>query len=310
MRGVVSTRANFSRRWEGFWRLADPKISLASMSSIFIGAAAAWRHGSLDWSWFLLTVAGIFCLEVAKNASGELFDFDTDSAVRPEDRSPFSGGKRVLVDNLLTRWETAVIAATGYALGITCGLLIVAFRSTDVFWWGLVGVACAFFYNAPPLKLSYRGLGEVAVALCYGPLIATGTFLVQRGSLSRDVVLVSIPLGLLIGAFLWINEFPDSAADRAARKYNLVVRLGRLRASRIFAGIVAIAFALLVLLPFFGLPFTIWLGALALPFALAAVRTLWRYPETTARIIPAQAKALLAFVVLAIGVGIGLAIPR
>ena len=133
MTGGISPRANFSRRWEGFWRLADPKISLASMSSIFVGAAAAWRHGSLEWSWLLLTVAGIFCLEVAKNASGELFDFGTDSAIRPEDRSPFSGGKRVLVDSLLTRWETAFIAATGYALGIACGLLIVAFRSTDVF---------------------------------------------------------------------------------------------------------------------------------------------------------------------------------
>jgi hypothetical protein len=70
------------------------------------------------------------------------------------------------------------------------------------------------------------------------------------------------------------------------------------------------AFALVVLLPFFGLPFTIWLGALALPFAFAAVRTLWRYPETAARIIPAQANALFAFVILAIGAGIGLVIPR
>jgi len=34
-------------------------------------------------------VAGIFVIEVAKNASGELFDFDsgTDLAVAPEDRT-------------------------------------------------------------------------------------------------------------------------------------------------------------------------------------------------------------------------------
>ena len=127
---------------------------------------------------------------------------------------------------------------------------------------------------------------------------------------SRQLSSLRDALHLLIGAFLWINEFPDSVADRAARKYNLVVRLGRLRASRVFAGIVAIAFTLLVLLPFFGLPFTIWLGALALPFALVAVRTLWRYPEITARIIPAQVNALFAFVVLAIGAGIGLVISR
>jgi len=33
----------------GLWRLADPKISLASMASMVLGAAAAARDGSLDW---------------------------------------------------------------------------------------------------------------------------------------------------------------------------------------------------------------------------------------------------------------------
>jgi len=61
-----------------------------------------------------------------------------------------------------------------------------------VLWLGLAGVALAFFYHAPPLKLSYRGLGEAEVALCYGPLIASGTFLVQRGSIPADVVTLSL----------------------------------------------------------------------------------------------------------------------
>ncbi len=68
-------------------------------------------------------------------------------------------------------------------------------------------------YHAPPFKLSYRGLGELAVALGYGPLIAIGTYLVRRGHVTSEVLFVSPPLGLLIGAFLWINEFPDYAAD-------------------------------------------------------------------------------------------------
>jgi hypothetical protein len=44
-----------------------------------------------------------------------------------------------------------------------------------------LGVAFAYFCNEPPPRLSYRGLGEIAVGVCYGPLIACGTFLVQRG---------------------------------------------------------------------------------------------------------------------------------
>jgi 1,4-dihydroxy-2-naphthoate octaprenyltransferase len=295
-------------RWRtGFWRLADPKISLASLASLFLGAAAARHDGPLALAWLALTVFGIFCIEVAKNASGEIFDFDSgaDLAVAPADRSPFSGGKRVLVDGLLTRAETAAIAAAGYALGIAAGLLIVLFRAPAVLWLGLLGVGCAFFYHAPPFQLAYRGLGEAAVGLCYGPLISAGTYLVQRGAVTPGVVLSAIPLGLLIAAFLWIDEFPDYAADLKAHKRTLVVRMGRRRASRMFAMIVGAAFAVLAILPLAGLPWTVWLGGLGLPFAVAAGRMLRQHPEETARLIPAQALTLLAFVAFAVGAGVG-----
>lgn len=235
----------------GLWRLADPKISLASFASMALGAAAAARDGELAWSWLALTVAGIFFIEVAKNASGELFDFDSgaDLAVSRENRTPFSGGKRVLVDGLLTRDQTRGIAGGAYAMGAAAGFYIAAAREPRVLWLGLAGIALAYFYQAPPFKLSYHGLGEAAVALAYGPLVCAGTYLVQRGGVTQDVLLVSLPLGALVAAFLWINEFPDYAADRGAGKRTLVVRLGRRRAARVFAVIVAAAFAFLVLLP-------------------------------------------------------------
>ena len=90
--------------WRGFWRLADPKISLASFAGMFLAACMAAADLGLAWGWLLLTVLGVFCVEVAKNASGELVDYDsgTDLAVADADRSPFSGGKRVMVDGLLS----------------------------------------------------------------------------------------------------------------------------------------------------------------------------------------------------------------
>ncbi len=293
---------------DGIWRLADPKISLASMASMLLGACAAVREGPLAWGWLALTVAGIFAIEVAKNASGEIFDFDsgTDLAVAPEDRSPFSGGKRVLVDGLLTRRETAAIAVLFYLIGAACGLAIVLFREPGVFWLGVAGMACAYFYHAPPLSLSYRGLGETAVGICYGPLICSGTYLVQRGSIPAGIVALSVPLGMLIAGFLWINEFPDFRADSAAGKRTLVVRLGRRAASLAFAGLVAAASFLLLAGPLLGLPRGVWLGAVGFVPAFLAARTLARNFEATALLVPAQGQALLAFLLLALGSGIGL----
>jgi 1,4-dihydroxy-2-naphthoate polyprenyltransferase len=292
----------------GLWRLADPKISLASIASMFLGACAAARDGTVSWGWLAATVGGILAIEIAKNASGEIFDFDsgTDLAVAAEDRSPFSGGKRVLVDGLLTRGETIGIAAAGYLTGAALGAWIALVREPRVFWLGAAGIACAFFYHAPPLKLSYRGLGEAAVAICYGPLVCSGTYLVQRGFVPVRVLAVSMPLGILIAAFLWINEFPDYRADLAAGKRTLVVRLGRHRASAALAGLLFLAFLLFLLQPLAGVPYTAWLGAVAFVPAIRASRVLSRNPERTADIVPAQRRTLLAFLLLAAGSGVGL----
>ena len=294
----------------GLWRLADPKISLASMASLFLGACASAAEGPLHWGWLALTVFGIFCIEVAKNASGEIFDFDSgaDPGVASEHLTPFSGGKRVLVEALLTRGQTIWIAAVTDLLGIVIGMVFVLDREPMVLWLGVIGVGAAYFYNGAPLKLAYRGLGELTVAFCYGPLICSGTYLVQHGTVTPQVVAVSLPLGLLIGAFLWINEFPDVHADRMANKNTWVVRLGPRSASRVFAIILVTAGILLALLPLIGSPRSVWWAGIAILPAFMVARRLWVDYDHAQRLIPAQAQMLLAFVLFAAGGGVGLLI--
>lgn len=295
--------------WQGVWRVADPKITLASVAGLTLGAAAAAREGPLAWGWLALTVLGIFAVEVAKNASGEAFDWDSgaDQAVSEADRSPFSGGKRVLVDGLMSRRAILAVALVAYVLGAAIGLAIVAGREPAVLWFGVVGMALAYFYHAPPVALSYRGLGELAVGVAYGPVITAGTYLVQRGAVSPGAVALSVPLGLLVSAFLWINEFPDRKADAAAGKHTLVVRLGPARAARAYTFLLAAAFALLpVGVLAFGLPWSTLLGLAGVPTAVLAARRLLADPETTAHIVPAQGQTLLTFLLYAAGTSAGL----
>lgn len=291
----------------GVWRVADPKITLASVASMLVGAAAAAWQGPIAWGWLALTVFGIFCVEAAKNASGEIFDWDSgaDEGVREDERSPFSGGKRVIVDGLMTRTETAVVAGIFYVEAIAAGLGIAIVREPGVLWLGMIGVGLAFFYHAPPLRLAYRGLGELAVALAYGPVIAAGTYLVQRHTIDAPVLIASVPIALAIGAFLWVNEFPDARADEAAGKRTLVVRLGRPRAALVFAVIVALAQLVVIALPLLGMPRTLWLGLIGAPHAIAASRRLSRHPEDIRHIVPAQAWTLLSFVLMSAGLAAG-----
>jgi 1,4-dihydroxy-2-naphthoate polyprenyltransferase len=323
LRSPTTPSVSFPRFWRGVWRVADPKITLASVASIVLGAGVAAHHGPIAWGWLALTLLGIFFVEAAKNASGEIFDWDSgaDRVLTEAERTPFSGGKRVLVDQLLSRRQTIAVASLFYGLAVAVGLAIVLFREPAVIWLGLIGLALAYFYHAPPLSLSYRGLGEVAVALAYGPVIASGTYLVQRQAIDPEVVLASLPLGMAIMAFLWINEFPDARADALAGKRTLVVRLGRPAAARVFAALIAATYLGLWSLPAAGVPRGIWLGTIGLPFAIRAALRLLRSPETSdptsavrqeakpqSQIVPAQASTLMAFVLLAIGSAVGIAL--
>lgn len=293
---------------EGLWRLADPKVSLASFAGITMAAFFAAADGGLDLVWLALTVLGVFCVEVGKNASGEVVDFDsgTDQAVTAIDRSPFSGGKRVLVDGLLSREQCWAIATFGFALGISIGLVIVLLREPGVLLIGLVGVTLAWFYHGGSIRLAYRGLGELAVAVAYGPLIVCGTYLVQAGYASVPLICASLVLGLLVAAFLWINEFPDYKADKAVGKNNLVVRLGRESAVTVYIAIVTAAYLLLlsVALTLEGASGMLWGLCGLVPAAFAIVRLLDAGGETH-RIIPAQGATLASFIFMAIGTGVG-----
>jgi len=292
----------------GFWRLADPKISITSVASMSVGASLAATHPNFSWAWLIMLGAAMFCMEVAKNAWGDIYDYDsgTDLAVKPEDRTDFSGGKRVLVDEILTRQQTWAIAFLFGALGLALGAAIVFLREPSVFWLGTLGLVLGWSYHGPPLQLAYRGLGELDVVLCYGPIIALSTYLMETGQYSADPVWLSLPLGILIAAFLWVNEFPDYEADLGAGKNNLVARLGKRMAARMLPLIYALAFLLLAVLPgLTGMPATIALGFVAAVPAAAVTYWTLQDPESFYRHKPVQPAALLSFVLYSAGVSAG-----
>ena len=63
----------------------------------------------------------------------------------------------------------------------------------------------------------------------FGPLMAAGSFLVQTsGDITylNDAILAGIPIGLLVAAIVYVNQFPDHDGDKATGKNNLVVVFG------------------------------------------------------------------------------------
>jgi 1,4-dihydroxy-2-naphthoate octaprenyltransferase len=90
---------------------------------------------------------------------------------------------------------------------------------------GIAGVVVGVAYTAPPLKLVYRGLGEIAVALGFGPIMLLGAYVVQTGQLAWQPFVLSLVPGILIALILYVNEIPDRRSDAEAGKRTLPVRL-------------------------------------------------------------------------------------
>jgi 1,4-dihydroxy-2-naphthoate octaprenyltransferase len=71
----------------------------------------------------------------------------------------------------------------------------------------------------------HRGLGELAVAAGFGPIMVLGAYYVQTGHYTLRPLVLSIPVGILVMLILYANEIPDRTADARAGKRTLVVRL-------------------------------------------------------------------------------------
>jgi len=263
----------------GFLALRTTRLPFlsATIVPVLLGIAIAATHGSFDLVAALLTVVGASFVQLAINVSNDVFDTmqgADDANVTP---TQFSGGSRVLQYGLVTFRQMATLGAGLYVAGALVGLLLLAIRGSEALLViGLLGFVVGIGYTAPPLKLVYRGLGEIAVAFGFGPLMLLGAYVVQTGgALSWEPFVASIPVALLVALILYVNEIPDRRGDAHVGKRTLPVRFGR---SAVIAGYriaAAAAYATVALGVLAGLlPVTTLLALLTIPLALQVSRSL------------------------------------
>jgi 1,4-dihydroxy-2-naphthoate octaprenyltransferase len=242
----------------------------ASVIPVVIGIAIAASEGWFDPLVALLTVIGAAFIHLGLNVANDVFDTlagADDVNVTP---TQYSGGSRVIQYGLMSVRRMATISAVCYAIGIACGLVILALRpSAALLAIGIVGFIVSVGYTAPPLRLVYRGVGELAVAVGFGPLMLLGAYVAQTGgTLAWEPFVASVPIAIFVALILYVNEIPDRRSDARAGKMTLPVRLAEGTVIRIYGIAAAVAFAILVLGIVGGsLPVTAAMALLAVPIA-------------------------------------------
>ena len=203
----------------------------ATIVPILLGAAIASRYVSIDWIYFALTMLGGFFLHIGTNTSNDYFDHTsgTDEA-NYNYMVPFSGGSRSIQMGLISAKGMLYLSIATFAIGGLIGIPLINKAGINILYLGFIGFLSGLFYTAPPFRFASRkGLGELLIGLNFGPLMAAGSFLVQTSgdtAYLNDAILAGIPIGLLVAAIVYVNQFPDHDGDKATGKNNLVVVFG------------------------------------------------------------------------------------
>jgi 1,4-dihydroxy-2-naphthoate octaprenyltransferase len=238
-------RPRMALGWRFFLATRLPFLS-ATIVPVFLGLAAAGYDHHFSLGLAALTLLGAIAIHLGLNVANDVFD--TLSGVDDVNFTPtkFSGGSRVLQYGLVSLRQMTTLAAIFYAVAIIIGLVLVAIVGPGLLWLGIAGVLISFFYTAPPLRLVHRGLGELAVALGFGPIMVLGAYFVQTGQYAWRPLILSIPVAIFVMLILYANEIPDRFADARGGKRTLVVRMSPDAVIRGYIASVAVAYLVVI----------------------------------------------------------------
>ncbi len=222
--------------------------------SFVLGSVLAWYHaGQFHWGVFIAGLLAVFFMANGIYLTNEYQDYESDrrniDRIGGEDRGmgmDTTGGTRVLVRGALKKRHVYIAGIIFFALAIPLGLLIqFGFRTGA--WTIPLGVLGLFFtygYSNPPIKASYRGLGETFMMLGYAALVFTAYY-IQAGA-TWFPLLICLPRILTVPALKLLRNFPDYKADAAAGKRTLVVIIGQQKASYLYVALVISAIIMFI----------------------------------------------------------------
>lgn len=295
-----------------FWlRAARAPFFTGSLAPVMVGTAAAfWDTGAVNWLHAALALAALVCLHAGANLANDYYDHLTGNDERNVSyASPFTGGSRLIQGGQVQPWEILAASLISLSLGAAIGIYLFLAAGWPILVLGLIGGATGFFYTAPPLKLGYRGIGEVFIFLDFGLLPVLGAYYVQMRTFSAGATVAGACVGLLMTNVLWINQFQDAEADAAVGKRNWVVRLGRRASARVHVGLFALAYAAIIAgVGWRVLPAWAMLGLLSLPLAVRASAASLRYHDQLGKLTPANVATIATHLVTSVLLALGLVI--
>ena len=263
---------------------------------VAIGIALAFKYlpdgSTISW----LNISLVLIGSVLAHASVNLFNEYSDHLTgidKNTQRTPFSGGSGMIKSGFTKPSSVLAAAITTLLISGAIGIYFGITAHWSVFLIMMVGAFSIVAYT--PLLTKFM-LGELFSGLTLGTLVVLGTFIALTARpgqsfislLPFEVIMISIPPGILTSLLLLLNQFPDAEADKKGGRKHLVIKLGAQKAAYVYTAGVVATFVIILMLPLTGVSsFWLYLGLLPLPFVIKATATALQFNNNMEKLVPA-----------------------
>ena len=214
-----------------FFMCTRPHSYPASIAPVLFGATYALGY-EIKFSIlkFILFLLACLLIQAATNLFNEYYDYK--HGLDKIDSEGISGS--IVKGNLSAR-EVMVGALVLYALAFVLGLILTFITSFYVLLVGLVCMLAGYFYTGGKYPIAYSPFGEVVSGFFMGTIIIALSFYFQTGYVNADIIVVSIPLFIMIGAILLANNIRDLDNDKESGRRTYAILVGRNNAIKTIA---------------------------------------------------------------------------
>ena len=212
------------------------------------------RRGRWSLASYLLGYLILFLIELCTILANEYFDYPSDR--QNENFSTFTGGTRVLVEGNLSfpQVRNAILVILAIIPIVSYFLVKISTNGSQsaAAFLILIGLFFGLGYTVPPLKFSYRGIGELVVGTTHSFYVILCGFVFQGGPWKDPLPwLLSVPLFFAVLGGNTLAGIPDRQADNAVMKKSVAVMYGSRLAAMLAIWSVCMAFLSAIFLDYF-----------------------------------------------------------
>jgi 1,4-dihydroxy-2-naphthoate octaprenyltransferase len=262
------------------WLIATRAMALVlSFISATIAGLLALQAGEFNlWVWLLLTI-GLFMAHGTNNLLNDYTDYTRGVDKGNYFRAQY--GPQPLEHGLLTKRQLLTYAAVTGLIAVVAGVLLIWYRGWPTLVLMAVGAFFVLFYTYP---LKYIGLGEVTLALVWGPLMVGGGYYVLTGLWDWNVVIAGLSYSLGVTAALMGKHIDKLDPDAAKHIRTLPVLLGERLARYVTLSLIVLQYVLVAYLMIIGFFTPVMLVVfLSLPMFVQVVLPMYRHPGPAER---------------------------